>query len=98
MSTLSPTAQWPDGDFEPLLHCERGNGFHTADSQRATFEKMLAEWNIDKKRVHVVLRERPEYDQSTGRWQLPQAPGTYTAVSGELRDCSLSALWQRAGE
>ena len=57
---LSLTAQWLDDEFElhqVLLHCEECPGSHTADNLRAKFEKMLVEWEIDKKRVHVVLRD-----------------------------------------
>ena len=60
MSMLSLTAQWLDDEFElhqVLLHCEECPGSHTADNLTAKFEKMLAEWKIDKKRVHVVLRD-----------------------------------------
>ncbi|XP_060768344.1 zinc finger BED domain-containing protein 4-like [Neoarius graeffei] len=60
MSMLSLTAQWLDDEFElhqVLLYCEECPGSHTADNLRAKFEKMMAEWNIDKKRVHVVLRD-----------------------------------------
>lgn len=58
MSMFSLTAQWLDDEFElhqVLLHCEECPGSHTPDNLRAKFEKMLAEWKIDKKRVHVVL-------------------------------------------
>ena len=60
MSMLSLTAQWLDDEFElhqVLLCCEECPGSHTADNLRAKFDKMLAEWKIDKKRVHVVLRD-----------------------------------------
>lgn len=55
---LSLTAQWLDDEFElqrALLHCEEMPGSHTAANLQTKFEKMLQRWNIDKKRVHVML-------------------------------------------
>ncbi|KAJ8391358.1 hypothetical protein AAFF_G00089880 [Aldrovandia affinis] len=60
MSMISLTAQWVDEDFQlqqVLLHCTEMPGSHSAINLTAKFDEMLQRWNIDKTRVHVVLRD-----------------------------------------
>lgn len=60
MSLLSLTAQWVDGKFSlcrATLHVREFRGSHTAGRIEQAIEDMLNNWGIDKKRVHVILRD-----------------------------------------
>lgn len=60
MSLLSLTAQWVDSKFvlrRATLHVREFRGSHTAERIQQAIEEMLNNWGIDKKRVHVILRD-----------------------------------------
>ncbi|XP_035992599.1 zinc finger BED domain-containing protein 4 [Fundulus heteroclitus] len=60
LSLLSLTAHWIGPDLNPkraVLHAREFRGSHTANAITAAMEHMLLAWKIDKKRVHVVLRD-----------------------------------------
>ena len=60
VSMLSLTAQWLDEDFnlqKATLHAQECPGSHTAAMICQAFNTMLANWNITKDQVHVVLRD-----------------------------------------
>ena len=60
MSLLSLTAHWVDAEFNlksAVLHAQECRGSHTADMIQAAIKKMLLDWKIDSKKVHVILRD-----------------------------------------
>lgn len=60
MSLLSLTAHWIDLNFDSkraILHCRQFRGSHTAEHIKQAIEEMLNAWEIDKQRVHVILRD-----------------------------------------
>lgn len=60
LSLLSLTAHWIDADFtlrRAVLHAREFRGSHTANAITNAVEEMLRDWTIDKKKVHVVLRD-----------------------------------------
>ena len=60
MSLLSLTAHWVDADFTPrraVLHAREFRGSHTFDTIMDALKQMLCDWQIDKKKVHVILRD-----------------------------------------
>ncbi|KAK0140436.1 Zinc finger BED domain-containing protein 4 [Merluccius polli] len=60
LSLLSLTAHWVDADFtlqRAVLHTREFTGSHTADAITNAMEEMLHDWKIDKKKVHVILRD-----------------------------------------
>ncbi len=60
LSLLSLTAHWIDADFKlqrAVLHAHEFRGSHTANAITNAMEEMLRDWKIDKKKVHVVLRD-----------------------------------------
>ena len=60
VSMLSLTAQWIDKDFnliKAVLHSQEFTGTHSAAAISETFEKMFQTWNIDKSKVHAVVRD-----------------------------------------
>ncbi|XP_036950720.1 zinc finger BED domain-containing protein 4-like [Acanthopagrus latus] len=60
MSLLSLTAQWINSSFvlcRATLHAHEFRGSHTAERIQQEIEKMLNNWGIEKKRVHVILRD-----------------------------------------
>ncbi|XP_077083328.1 zinc finger BED domain-containing protein 4-like [Siphateles boraxobius] len=57
---LSLTAQWIEENFEMkrvVLHAQECPGSHTGAAIARAFESMLAQWNITKDMVHVVMRD-----------------------------------------
>ncbi|KAK0134574.1 Zinc finger BED domain-containing protein 4 [Merluccius polli] len=60
VSMLSLTVQWIDKDFnliKAVLHSQEFTGTHSAAAISEAFEKMFQMWNIDKTRVHAVVRD-----------------------------------------
>lgn len=60
LSLLSLTAHWIGPDFTPksaVLHAREFRGSHTANAITDAMEHMLRTWKIDKKKVHVILRD-----------------------------------------
>lgn len=60
LSLLSLTAHWIDADFtlwRAVLHAREFRGSHTANAIMNAMEEMLRDWKVDKKKVHVVLRD-----------------------------------------
>ncbi|KAL2083380.1 hypothetical protein ACEWY4_021153 [Coilia grayii] len=60
LSLLSLTAHWIGPDFSPkstVLHAREFRGTHSANAITDAVEHMLRAWNIDKKKVHVILRD-----------------------------------------
>ncbi|KAL0147209.1 hypothetical protein M9458_057486 [Cirrhinus mrigala] len=60
LSLLSLTAHWIDADFtlqRAVLHAREFRGSHTANAITNAMEEMLRDWKVDKKKVHVVLRD-----------------------------------------
>uniref|UniRef100_A0A8C5LQ09 BED-type domain-containing protein n=1 Tax=Leptobrachium leishanense TaxID=445787 RepID=A0A8C5LQ09_9ANUR len=59
-SMLSLTAQWIDADFKIqniLLNAQEFLGSHTAAAIAGALTNMLQTWQIEKDKVHVVLRD-----------------------------------------
>ncbi|KAJ4947185.1 hypothetical protein JOQ06_009223 [Pogonophryne albipinna] len=60
MSLLSLTAHWIDSSFtlhNVVLHARELRGSHTSMRIRNAIEEMLAKWDIDNDKVHVVMRD-----------------------------------------
>ncbi|KAI4824283.1 hypothetical protein KUCAC02_012806 [Chaenocephalus aceratus] len=60
MSLLSLTAHWMDSSFtlhNVVLHASELRGSHTSMRIRNAIEEMLAKWDIDNDKVHVVMRD-----------------------------------------
>ncbi|KAJ4927914.1 hypothetical protein JOQ06_015715 [Pogonophryne albipinna] len=60
MSLLSLTAHWIDSSFtlhNVVLHASELRGSHTSMRIRNAIEEMLAKWDIDNDKVHVVMRD-----------------------------------------
>ena len=60
LSLLSLTAHWIGPNFTPksaVLHAREFRGSHTANAISDAMGHMLRAWNIDKKKVHVILRD-----------------------------------------
>ncbi|KAJ4931029.1 hypothetical protein JOQ06_025329 [Pogonophryne albipinna] len=60
MSLLSLTADWIDSSFtlhNVVLHASELCGSHTSMRIRNAIEEMLAKWDIDNDKVHVVMRD-----------------------------------------
>lgn len=60
LSLLSLTVHWIDSDFtlrRAVLHAREFRGSHAASAIMHTMGEMLRNWNMDKKKVHVVLRD-----------------------------------------
>ena len=59
-SLLSLTAHWEVGNFQRMsavLHLMALEGSHAGIYIAEKFNDMLADWRIDKKNVHLVLRD-----------------------------------------
>nr|XP_020456691.1 zinc finger BED domain-containing protein 4-like [Monopterus albus] len=60
MALLSLAAQWIDSTFtlqKAVLHAKSFRGSHTGEATAAATEEMLKAWNIEKSKVHVILRD-----------------------------------------
>ncbi|KAI4821741.1 hypothetical protein KUCAC02_007326 [Chaenocephalus aceratus] len=60
MSLLILTAHWIDSSFtlhNVVLHASELRGSHTSMRIRNAIEEMLAKWDIDNDKVHVVMRD-----------------------------------------
>ncbi|KAJ4942911.1 hypothetical protein JOQ06_005423 [Pogonophryne albipinna] len=60
MLLLSLTAHWIDSSFtlhNVVLHASELRGSHTSMRIRNSIEEMLAKWDLDNDKVHVVMRD-----------------------------------------